>query len=154
MLPAIRYILALQEASVVAMADGYAQAAHRPGFVNLHTAGGLEHGFGSLWNASVSGTPLVVTAAQQDSRHTLTDPLLFGDLVGMATPIVKWAREITHADQIPVLIRPAFHYFNAPPTGPVFLSLPMDMMEEIHHRIYVRTCPDRAKRLYPGSRFC
>jgi hypothetical protein len=67
--PDIRYIWALQEASVVAMADGYAQASRRTGFVNLHTAGGLGHGFGSLWNASVSGTPLVVTAGQQDSRH-------------------------------------------------------------------------------------
>jgi benzoylformate decarboxylase len=58
--PAIRYILALQEASVVAMADGYAQAARKPGFINLHTAGGLGHGLGNLLNASVSQTPLVV----------------------------------------------------------------------------------------------
>ena len=84
--PDIRYIWALQEASVVAMADGYAQAARRPGFVNLHTAGGLGHGMGNLLNASVSGTPLVVTAGQQDSRHTITDPLLFGDLVRIAGP--------------------------------------------------------------------
>lgn len=127
--PDIHYIWALQEASVVAMADGYAQAAHRPGFINLHTAGGLGNGFGNLWNASVSGTPLVVTAGQQDSRHFLTDPLLFADLVSMATPAVKWAREIAHADQIPVLIRRAFRDCNAAPTGPVFLSLPMDVME-------------------------
>jgi benzoylformate decarboxylase len=129
--PDIRYIWALQEASVVAMADGYAQASRRTGFVNLHTAGGLGHGFGSLWNASVSGTPLVVTAGQQDSRHAVTDPLLFGDLVGMATPIVKWAKEVTHVAQIPVLIRRAFHDSNTPPTGPVFVSLPMDIMEEM-----------------------
>jgi glyoxylate carboligase len=84
--PAIRYILALQEASAVAMADGYAQAARRPGFLNLHTAGGLGHGMGNLLNASVSQTPLVVTAGQQDSRHTITDPLLFGDLLAIARP--------------------------------------------------------------------
>lgn len=129
--PDISYVLALQEASVVAMADGYAQAARRPGFVNLHTAVGLGHGFGNLLNASVSGTPLVVTAGQQDSRHTITDPLLFGDLVTIARPAVKWAQEIAHADQIPVLIRRAFHDCNAPPTGPVFLALPMDVMEEM-----------------------
>lgn len=129
--PDIQYILALQEASVVAMADGYAQASHQPAFVNLHTAGGLGHGFGNLWNASVTGTPLVVTAGQQDTRHTLTDPLLFADLVSMATPVVKWAREISRADQIPVLIRRAFHDCKAAPTGPVFLSLPMDVMEQM-----------------------
>jgi benzoylformate decarboxylase len=129
--PAIRYILALQEASAVAMADGYAQAARRPGFLNLHTAGGLGHGMGNLLNASVSQTPLVVTAGQQDSRHTITDPLLFGDLLAIARPAVKWAHEVAHADQLPVLVRRAFHDANAAPTGPVFLSLPMDVMAEM-----------------------
>jgi benzoylformate decarboxylase len=129
--PDISYILALQEASAVAMADGYAQAAGRPGFLNLHTEGGLGHGMGNLFNASISQTPLVVTAGQQDSRHTITDPLLFGDLVQVARPAVKWAQEVTHADQLPVLVRRAFHDASAAPTGPVFLSLPMDVMEEL-----------------------
>ena len=57
------------------------------------TAGGLGHGLGNLFNASVSGTPLVVTAGQQDSRHTITDPLLFGDLVRIASPAMKWRRK-------------------------------------------------------------
>jgi benzoylformate decarboxylase len=129
--PDIHYVLALQEASAVAMADGYAQAASRPGVLNLHTTGGLGHGLGNLLNAHVSGTPLVVTAGQQDSRHTLTDPLLFGDLVSIATPAVKWAQEVTHPDQIPILVRRAFHDCQTTPTGPVFLSLPMDIMEEM-----------------------
>ncbi|HLY90997.1 MAG TPA: thiamine pyrophosphate-binding protein [Acetobacteraceae bacterium] len=129
--PALKYILALQEASAVAMADGYAQAARRPAFLNLHTAGGLGHGMGNLLNAAVSRTPLVVTAGQQDSRHTVTDPLLFGDLVRIAEPAVKWAREVTAAEQLPVLVRRAFHDANAAPTGPVFLSFPMDVMEEM-----------------------
>ena len=129
--PDILYVLALQEASAVAMADGYAQAACRPGVLNLHTAGGLGHGLGNLLNAHVSGTPLVVTAGQQDSRHTLTDPLLYGDLVSIATPAVKWAQEVTHPDQIPILFRRAFHDSQTAPTGPVFLSLPMDVMDEM-----------------------
>jgi benzoylformate decarboxylase len=129
--PDIHYVLALQEASAVAMADGYAQAASRPGVLNLHTTGGLGHGLGNLLNAHVSGTPLVVTAGQQDSRHTLTDPLLYGDLVSIATPAVKWAQEVTHPDQIPILVRRAFHDCQTAPTGPVFLSLPMDIMEEM-----------------------
>jgi len=130
-MPAIRYILALQEASAVAMADGYAQAARKPGFINLHTAGGLGHGMGNLLNASVSQTPLVVTAGQQDSRHTITDPLLFGDLVTIAAQAVKWAHEVAHADQLPILVRRAFNDAKAAPKGPVFLSLPMDVMEEM-----------------------
>src|SRR5215472_17192687 len=129
--PDIHYVLALQEASAVAMADGYAQASCRPAVINLHTAGGLGHGFGNLLNASVSGTPLVVTAGQQDSRHTLTDPLLYGDLVSIATPAVKWAREVTHPDQIPILVRRAFHDCQIAPTGPVFLSLSIGVMEKM-----------------------
>jgi benzoylformate decarboxylase len=128
---AIHYVLALQEASAVAMADGYAQAAMKPGFINLHTAGGLGHGMGNLLNASVSQTPLVVTAGQQDSRHTITDPLLLGDLTMIAKPAVKWAHEVAHADQLPILVRRAFNDAKAAPTGPVFLSLPMDVMEEL-----------------------
>jgi benzoylformate decarboxylase len=113
------------------MADGYAQAAGKPGFINLHTAGGLGHGMGNLLNASVSCTPLVVTAGQQDSRHTITDPLLLGDLVSIARPAVKWAQDVTHADQLPVLLRRAFQDANAAPSGPTFLSLPMDVMDEM-----------------------
>jgi benzoylformate decarboxylase len=129
--PALKYILALQEASAVAMADGYAQAARRPAFLNLHTYGGLGHGMGNLLNAAVSQTPLVVTAGQQDYRHIVTDPLLFGDLVRIAEPAVKWTREVTSVEQLPVLVRRAFHDANAAPTGPVFLSFPMDVMEEM-----------------------
>ncbi|MDP4005392.1 thiamine pyrophosphate-binding protein [Methylobacterium sp. NEAU K] len=125
----IGYILALQEATAVAMADGYAQGARRPAFLNLHTAGGLGHGMGGLVNSQVTGTPLVVTAGQQDLRHALTDPLLMGDLVAIADPVVKWAREVTSPDQLPVLLRRAFHDCAAAPSGPVFLSLPMDVME-------------------------
>jgi len=127
----VNYIWGLQEASVVAMADGYAQASGRPGFVNLHTAGGLGHGLGNLLNATIAGTPLVVTAGQQDSRHSVTDPLLFGDLVKIATPVVKWAQEVTTPEQLPILIRRAFQDCSAAKPGPVFLSLPMDVMEEI-----------------------
>ncbi|QZY97460.1 thiamine pyrophosphate-binding protein [Pantoea dispersa] len=127
--PNINYVLALQEASAVAMADGYAQAAGKPGFLNLHTAGGLGHGMGNLHNAVCSQTPLVVTAGQQDLRHSITDPLLLGDLVSMGKIFSKWSKEVTSVDQLPILVRRAFHDADAAPKGPVFLSLPMDVME-------------------------
>lgn len=127
----IHYVWGLQEASVVAMADGYAQASGKPGFINLHTAGGLGHGFGNLLNAYTSGTPLVVSAGQQDSRHSITDPLLQGDLVSIAKPGVKWAAEVNAPEQIPILIHRAFQDAKGTPSGPVFLSLPMNVMEEI-----------------------
>ena len=127
--PHLHYVLGLQEATVVAMADGYAQASGKPGFINLHTAGGLGHGLGNLLNAFTSGTPLVVTAGPQDSRHAITDPLLQGDLISIARPACKWAAEITSPDQIAILTHRAFQDCMATPRGPVFLSLPMDVME-------------------------
>ena len=129
--PHLNYVLGLQEATVVGMADGYAQASGKPGFVNLHTAGGLGHGLGNLLNAMTSATPLVITAGQQDSRHAITDPLLQGDLVSIARPACKWAAEITSPDQIAILMHRAFQDCMATPRGPVFLSLPMDVMEAI-----------------------
>ena len=125
----IGYVLGLQEASVVAMADGYAQASGRPGIVNLHTAGGLGHAIGMILNARAANTPLVITAGQQHTRHGVTDPLLHGDLVSIARPNVKWGEEVQHPDHIPMLLRRALQDCQSAPAGPVFLSLPIDVME-------------------------
>ncbi len=126
--PDMKYILGLQETAVVAMADGYAQASGKVGFVNLHTAGGLGHAMGAVLHARVAQTPLIISAGQQDTRHLFADPLLFGNLVKIAEPAVKWAYEIIHADDVPTLVRRAMQDSTAAPTGPVFLSLPINMM--------------------------
>src|SRR5947209_15311685 len=115
----LHYVLALQEATVVAMADGYAQATGRPAFCNLHTSAGLGNAIGNLTNARANATPLVVTAGQQDRRHLVADPLLSGDLVGLAAPVSKWAHEVRHADELGTVMRRAFHDAATAPTGPV-----------------------------------
>ncbi len=129
--PDIRYVWGLQEATAVAMADGYAQASGKPAFVNLHTAGGLGHGMGAIMNAKVARVPMVVTAGQQDLRHFLADPLLAADLVGMAAPIAKWSFEPNSLDDLPLIVRRAFYNSMSPPRGPVFLSLPMNILDEL-----------------------
>src|SRR5688572_14043119 len=126
----IQYVLSLQEATAVGMADGYAQASGRPAFLNLHTSAGLGNAIGNLTNAQANGTPLVVTAGQQDRRHRHHDPLLAGDLVGLARPVSKWTHEVNTLDEIGVITRRAFHDAASPPTGPVFVSIPMDLLEE------------------------
>ncbi|MDQ0996293.1 benzoylformate decarboxylase [Phyllobacterium ifriqiyense] len=126
--PEIQYILGLQEAAVVAMADGYAKASGRPAFVNLHTAGGLGHAMGALLHSHIARTPMLVTAGQQDTRHILSDPLLYGNALKMSEPTVKWACELSHPHQIPPLVRRALHATTTPPAGPVFLSLPIDVL--------------------------
>lgn len=123
------YVLALQESSVLGMADGYARATNRPAFVNLHASAGLGHAMGALTNAAYMNTPLVVTAGQQDYRHIMDDPWLSGDLVAMAKPFTKWAHEIRAVDEIGPILRRAFKDANSHPKGPVFLSLPFHFMD-------------------------
>lgn len=125
-----RYVLALQEATAVGMADAYGRVTRRTSFVNLHTVAGLANGLGNLANAAAAGTPMVITAGQQDRRHLIAEPLLSGDLVGLARPLVKWAHEVRSLGELGVAVRRAFRLAAAPPTGPVFLGIPMDVLEE------------------------
>lgn len=124
------YVLGVHEGAVVSMADGYARGTGRPAFVSLHIAAGLANGLIGLLNARRSRTPLVVTAGQQDRRHLQQDPMLYGDLVGLARPAVKAAYDIQHARDLPLALRRAFAQSVRPPAGPVFLSLPMDLFAE------------------------
>ena len=126
----LRYVLGLQEVAVVGMADGYAQASGRPAFVNLHTLGGLGHAAGAIASARITRAPMVVTAGNQDRRHLSRDAWLSGDLEAVAAPIAKSSREVRLAADLPLLLRRAFRDAMTPPRGPVFLSLPMDILEE------------------------
>jgi benzoylformate decarboxylase len=144
--PDITYVLGLQEASVVAMADGYARATRRPAFVSLHVAAGLANGLIGLLNASRSRTPLVVLAGQQDRRHLLQDPMLSGDLVGLARPAVKSAVEVQHTYDLPVVLRRAFASAVRAPAGPVFVSVPMDLLASSDPVVV----PDRSVLAGPG----
>ncbi len=123
----IRYILGLQEIPVMAAADGYAQASRNVGVVNLHISCGLGNAMGMLYNAYRAGTPLVVTAGQQDQRMMFEEPILWGDMVSAAAPWTKWAAEIRRVEDLPSAVRRAVQTALAPPTGPVFLSLPLDV---------------------------
>jgi benzoylformate decarboxylase len=123
----IRYILGLQEVPVMAMADGYAMASRRLGVVNLHISCGLGNAMGMLYNAYREGTPLLVTAGQQDRRLKLAEPILGGDMVSVARPWTKWAHEVERVEDLPAVVRRAAQLAMTPPTGPVFLALPMDL---------------------------
>src|SRR6202043_3527561 len=125
--PNMRYMLGLQEAIVVAMADGYARASGELVACNVHVAPGLGNAMGSLYNAQFTGTPMILTAGQQEQGHGLMEPLLFGPLVRMAEPLVKWAVEVTRLEDLPRIVRRAAKIATTPPTGPVFISLPGDI---------------------------
>ncbi|WP_354639885.1 thiamine pyrophosphate-binding protein [Kitasatospora camelliae] len=128
--PDFSYVLGAHEGSVVAMADGYARATGRTAFVSLHIAAGLANGLVGLLNASRSRTPMVVTAGQQDRRHLAADPMLSGDLIGLASAAVKETFDVQHARDLPLMLTRAFAAARRTPAGPVFLSVPMDLLTE------------------------
>ena len=121
------YVLGLQEAAVVGMADGYAQATGRPALVNLHTAPGLGNAVGALVNAQANGAPLVITAGQQvrpmmNLEAMLTNPRA----TEVPLPSVKFSAEPARPQDVPALLARATHLAMTPPRGPVFVSIPMD----------------------------
>lgn len=123
----IAYVLGLNEAVVVAMADGYAQATGRAALVNLHSAAGTGNGLGSLFTAYRGGAPLVITAGQQARSLLPHDPFLGAErATEFPRPYVKWAAEPLRAEDVPAALIRAFHIALTPPTGPVFVSIPVD----------------------------
>ena len=122
-----RYILGLQEASAIAMADGFAQATRRPALVNLHTGPGVGNAMGNLITAFQNKTPLIVTAGQQTREMLLFEPWLTNvEATMLPRPWVKWAYEPVRPQDVPAAFMRAIATALQPPSGPVFLSLPLD----------------------------
>lgn len=139
--PDIKYVLGLHEVVVAGMAEGYARTSGKAGVLNLHTGTGLSAALPMLSNASQGGVPLVITAGQQDTRLLAYEPALAGELVRLAGPFTKWATEIIHAEDIPTVFRRAFKVATHPPTGPVFVSLPQNIMDSRLNCEYVKGAP-------------
>src|SRR3954447_11390264 len=122
-----RYVLGLQEAVAVGMADGYAQASGRVAHVNLHTAPGVGNAMGAIFNAQANHAPLLVTAGQQARELvTLQANLTNRDATRMPHPLVKSSFEPPRAADVPLALARAIHLASLSPRGPAFVSVPMD----------------------------
>jgi benzoylformate decarboxylase len=122
-----QYVLGLQEASVVAMADGFAQGTKKPALVNLHSGAGTGNGMCAIMTAFQNKTPLIITAGQQTREMVLSDPLLTNrDETVLPRPWVKWAYQPVRAQDVPGAIMRAYVTAVQPPAGPVYVSIPLD----------------------------
>ncbi len=128
--PRFQYVMALHELPLLAMADGYAMASGQLGVACVHISGGLGNAMGMLFNAHREGTPLLILAGQQDRRLLFAEPAMAGDMVAVARPWTKWAAEISRVEDVPQAVRRAVQVALTPPTGPVFLALPVDVQLE------------------------
>ena len=138
----MRYVLALQEASAISMADGYAQATGNAAFVNLHSAAGLGNGLGNLFTAYRNQAPLVVTAGQQARSLLLKHPYLFAEsATEFPKPYVKWSCEPATAADVPAAIARAYCAAMMKPCGPTFVSIPIDDWEVESKPVVIRSAP-------------
>lgn len=129
--PDMHYILGLEESAVVAMADGYARATGKPAVIQLHCSVGLGNGIGMLYQAQRGHAPLVVLAGDAGVRYEAMDAHMAADLVAMAEPVTKWAAAVRHPASLLRMLRRAIKLAATPPMGPVFLALPMDVLDAV-----------------------
>src|SRR5262245_29730954 len=147
--PKLKYVLTLQESIAVLTADGYARASGRPALVQIHSSPGVGNAIGNLYQAKRGGTPLVVIAGEAGIRYDAMDAQMAADLVAMARPVTKWATRVTDPQSVLRVIRRAIKMATTPPTGPVFVCLPADVLdapaaEEVvpSSRLVTRTLPE------------
>jgi benzoylformate decarboxylase len=141
--PALRYITTLQETIAVAAADGYARATQRPTVVQLHSGVGLGNGVGMMYQARRGGAPLVVLAGEAGIRYDSMDAQMAADLVGIAKPVTKWATRVVDPSSTLRVLRRAIKIAATPPTGPVFVALPMDVLDaRVEEEVAPTSIPD------------
>jgi len=125
----LQYILTLQESVAVAIADGYARATRRPTVVQLHSGVGLGNGIGMMYQAKRGHAPLVVISGEAGVRYDAMDAQMAADLVAMAEPVTKWATRVVDPSSLLRVLRRAIKMAATPPMGPVFVCLPMDVLD-------------------------
>ncbi|MGB9815361.1 MAG: thiamine pyrophosphate-binding protein, partial [Thermoplasmata archaeon] len=132
-LPALRnvkdYVLTLHDSISVGMADGLTQYTGKPKAVNLHTLPGLANSLAFIYTAKMNHTPMIITAGQQDMRHMVLEPLLYYNLEMVLGDSVKYRYELRTADDVQIALKRAKIIAQTPPMGPVFISIPMNIMD-------------------------
>ncbi|WP_328297611.1 thiamine pyrophosphate-binding protein [Streptomyces sp. NBC_00435] len=126
------YVLALQETVAAGIADGYARATGGAALLQLHSGVGLGNGIGMLYQSLRGHTPLVVVAGDAGVRYDAMDAQMASDLVAMAKPVTKYATRVTDRNSVLRTIRRAVKIALTPPRGPVFVALPMDVLDELN----------------------
>lgn len=122
-----RFVMGLQEAAVVGMADGYAQATGEPALVIINGGPGLANAMGSVYTAASAKTPMVILGGQQARKMLLGEPFLVAkDATQLPKPYIKWAGEPARPQDVPAMIAQAYQIARQAPQGPVFVAVPED----------------------------
>ena len=122
----VEYIECLHENIAIGAAMGSARMSGKPGVLVVHVTPGIGHSIGNLFNAWRSRMPLVILCCQQQNELVTQEPLLASNLVDLAKQYTKWAHEARTPEEMPLVLQRAFKEAMAPPTGPVFVSIPWE----------------------------
>jgi len=149
--PACKYVLTLQESVAVMIADGYARSTQRPALVQLHSSPGIGNAVGALYQAKRGHSPLVVIGGDAGTQYLNMDAQMAADLVAMMEPVTKYATTVYDSRSLLRTIRRAVKIACTPPMGPVYVCLPMDVLDEVNEEAVhptlvpsTRTVPDHA----------
>jgi len=150
--PDLEYVMGLQEAALVCMADGYAQATGAPSVVLLHSGVGLGNAVGSLYHALHRHTPMVVMAGEAGVEYDALEAHMSVNLVDVARPVTKYATRAIHPGSLVRLLRRCTKIAATPPCGPVFLAVPQDVLDQLNDEPVVPTViPDTRVVPDPGA---
>jgi len=130
--PEMKYILTLQESIAVMTADGYARATQKPTLVQLHSSPGIGNAVGALYQAKRGHAPLVVIGSDAGTKYMNMDAQMANDLVGMMAPVTKYSTMVLSSKSLLRTLRRAIKIAATPPMGPVYVCLPMDILDEIN----------------------
>jgi benzoylformate decarboxylase len=138
--PEMKYILNLQESVAVLMADGYARASQQATLVQLHSSPGIGNAVGALYQAKRGHSPLVVIGGDAGVKYMNMDAQMANDLVAMMAPVTKYATLVTDSKSLLRTIRRAVKIATTAPMGPVYICLPMDVLDEINEEEVFPSC--------------
>jgi benzoylformate decarboxylase len=131
--PDMKYILTLQESIAALIADGYARSAQKPALVQLHSSPGIGNAVGALYQAMRGHSPLVVIGGDAGIKYANMDAQMAADLVGIMKPVTKYSTIVTDSNSLLRTLRRAVKIAATPPMGPVYICLPMDVLDEINY---------------------
>jgi thiamine pyrophosphate-dependent acetolactate synthase large subunit-like protein len=140
--PQMKYILTLQESVAVLAADGYARATQKPTLVQLHSTPGVGNAIGALYQAKRGHSPLVVIGGDSGTQYLAMDSQMAGDLVAFAEPVTKWSTVVLDPSSLLRVLRKAVKIASTPPMGPVYVCLPMDVLDDpVVEEVFPATIP-------------
>src|SRR5579863_3405818 len=137
--PDLKYILTLQETVAVGIADGYARATKKPTIVQLHSGVGLGNAVGMMYQTKRGHAPLVIINGDAGIRYDAMDAQMAADLVAIAEPVTKWATRVVAPSSLLRVLRRAIKIAATPPMGPVYVCLPMDILDALNDESVVPT---------------